>query len=182
MFQEDTNASYGKQGWYKSSFLHQTQPWYERPKNLNWLPLTGIWLTQKPNEGNVHCDRNVVGATLCWLQATLQVPRFVYRRLQENWQNTISNLGIIGGSWASYSHCNLKVDNHPGNSRTSWLSTLTLVYFQSDTSVFIMYPSFNSIIESGIHYSLRLFPKHRNRPLLTPTPNIVPTCPSRIKC
>jgi hypothetical protein len=37
----------------------------ERPKNLTGLPLTGIWLTQKPNEGNVHCDRNVVGATFC---------------------------------------------------------------------------------------------------------------------
>jgi hypothetical protein len=32
-------------------------------RTLTGLPLTGIWLTQKPNEGNVHCDRNVVGAT-----------------------------------------------------------------------------------------------------------------------
>jgi hypothetical protein len=90
-------------------------------KNFDWTATDWDLVAQKPNEGNVHCDRNVVGATfllttsdvtgstLCLSTPTGKLAKY-----------DLKPGAIIGGSWASYSHCNLKVDNHPGNSRTSW--------------------------------------------------------------
>jgi hypothetical protein len=71
----------------EAPFLPPNSTTYERPKNLTGLPLTGIWLTQKPNEGNVHCDRNVVatfllttsdvtGSTLCLSTPTGKLAKY----------------------------------------------------------------------------------------------------------
>jgi hypothetical protein len=66
-----------------------------KDQNLTGLPLTGIWLTQSQTKEMSTAIGMLSVLLFCWLQATLQVPRFVYRRLQENWQNTISNLVLL---------------------------------------------------------------------------------------
>jgi hypothetical protein len=87
---------------------------------VNTYRKTGIWLTQKPNEGNVHCDRNVVGAT--FLLTTSDVTGSMLCNAWKTGKIRLSTW-VLSSWWFVGSYTlivNLKVDNHPGNSRTSW--------------------------------------------------------------
>jgi hypothetical protein len=122
-FKKILHANYGNQGWYKRLLLITTQlnQQSKERRTIPGLPLSGLWLTEQPNGESVHCDRNVVGATFLlttsdakgstlWLSSPTQ--KLAKYDLKPGF--------IVSGSWASHAHCNVKVDERPGNSRTSW--------------------------------------------------------------
>jgi hypothetical protein len=130
-----------KSGWQEALLLPSNSTMIWKTKELNWTA-TDWDLVDKSQTKEMSTaigmlsllslltTSDVTGSTLCLSTPTGKLGKY-----------DLKPGAIIGGSWASYSHCNLKVDNNPGNSGHLGLSTLT--YFQSDTSVFIMYPSFN---------------------------------------
>jgi hypothetical protein len=122
-FKKILGALYGDQGWYKRLLRITTQlnQHTNERRTIPGLPLSGLWLTERPNQDKVHCDSNVVGAaflltssdvkgsTLCLSSPTGKI---VMHDLKPG--------EILAGSWSNYGHCNMKVDEHPGNYRTSW--------------------------------------------------------------
>jgi hypothetical protein len=87
-----------------------------------------MWLIEKPNDESVHCDKNVVGATFLLTTSDVKGPTLCFstptRKLAEH---DLKPGTILAGSWTNYAHCNLKVDKvdeHQGNSRTSWTLNL----------------------------------------------------------
>jgi hypothetical protein len=123
LFTEILEESYGDQAWYKRLLCLTTKLNEEtgESRTIPGLPLSGLWLTEKPNEERVHCDTNVVGAT--FLLTTSDVDGSTLCLSSPTGQLGKYNLKpgvILAGGWANYSHCNSKVDERPGNFRTSW--------------------------------------------------------------
>jgi hypothetical protein len=122
-FKKILDAKYGNQGWYKRLLLITTQlnqQSMER-RTIPGLPLSGLWLTEQPNGESVHCDRNVVGATFLLTTSHAKGSTLCLSSPTQKLAKYDLKPGIIlAGSWASYAHCNVRVAERPGNSRTSW--------------------------------------------------------------
>jgi hypothetical protein len=124
-FKKILGALYGKAGWYKRLLLITTQlncHTNER-RTIPGLPLSGLLLTENPNEESIHCDRNVVGATFLLTTSDVTPTLCLSSPTQKLAKYDLKPGTILAGSWANYAHCKSKVDEvdeHPGNSRTSW--------------------------------------------------------------
>jgi hypothetical protein len=126
LFTEILEEFYGDQAWYKRLLCLTTQLNEETGecRTIPGLPLSGLWLTEKPNKERVHCDTNVVGATFLVTTSDVKGPTLCLSTPTRKLAKHDMKPGIIlAGSWANYAHWNSKVDEgdeHPGNSRTSW--------------------------------------------------------------
>jgi hypothetical protein len=98
-----------KSGMVQESHCNLTMIW--RP-NFNWTATD--WdladcFKRNQTEKEMSTAIGMLSVLLHWLQATLQVPRFVYRPTGKRQKYDLKPGAIIGGSWANYSHCNLKL-------------------------------------------------------------------------
>jgi hypothetical protein len=126
-FKEILGEIYGSQGWYKRLLLITTQlnQQTNEHRTIPGLPLSGLWLTEKQNEESDHCDKNVVGATFLLTTSDVKGPTLCMSSPTGFLAKYDLKPGaILAGSWANHSHCNLKADENPGNSRTSWTLNL----------------------------------------------------------
>jgi hypothetical protein len=123
LFTEILEELYGGQAWYKRLLCLTTKLNEEtgESRTIPGLPLTGLWLTEKPNEERVHIDTNVVGATFLLTTGVVEGSTLCLSDPKGQLGKYHLKPGVIlGGGWANYSHCNSKVDERPGNFRTSW--------------------------------------------------------------
>lgn len=111
-----------------SRILHHTyghEPWFKRMLHLTTklnsdtgetrtipsMPISGIWLTQKPNPKGTHCDRNVVGVSFILATSTAKGSVLVLHSLTGKLiKHKLTQGHILAGSWANHAHCNVKVD------------------------------------------------------------------------
>ena len=117
--------AFGNLAWYKRA-AHVCQRLNSdsgEERTVPGCPVSGIWLTLKTKQEAIHCDRNIVG------------PIFVFSTYQgtegEGALCTLSPNGnakkcwlapgmVLGGTWGSSSHCNLRVNDATKACRTSW--------------------------------------------------------------
>jgi hypothetical protein len=95
-FKEILDGIYGDQAWYKRLLRITTQLNKEtnESRTIPGLPLSGLWLSEKPNEESVHCDKNVVGATFLLTSSDVEGSTLCLSTPQEHWQSMISNLAL----------------------------------------------------------------------------------------
>jgi hypothetical protein len=122
VFAEILENAFGSDPWYRR--LKQIAENVRREENgrfLDGMPLSAWWWTRFPKKENVHCDRNVVGATFLLTTATVHGATFVGMNPNgKTMRHRLKAGTIMGGTWAQHAHCNSPSSEIVLAQRTTW--------------------------------------------------------------
>ena len=110
---EILDSAYGSQPWYKrlkaicERIRYMHIPNEDCPRVVPDLPVSGLWLSQCPNQENAHCDDNTVGATFLFTTsvttgADLQMLTESGRIMKQK----VTRGSIMAGRWSQFTHTN----------------------------------------------------------------------------
>ena len=122
IFRDILERAFGSDPWYcRLKAIAEKVRREEAGRVLDDMPLSAWWWTRFPKTENIHCDRNVVGATFLLTTATVKGSTFVGLNPKGKTMRHHLKAGtIMGGKWAQYAHCNSPSGEGMAAQRTTW--------------------------------------------------------------
>jgi hypothetical protein len=85
------------------------------------MPISGVWLTCRPQHKNVHCDKNVVGSTFLFITKDVAGGKLMMALpTRKAGAYQVNTREVVAGKWAEFPHCNVVNSNNVRNCRTLW--------------------------------------------------------------